>query len=60
MRKTVKFGGSSLADSAQFKKCAAIIRADEARKYVVASASGARSKYHIKINDMLIRRHDMQ
>ena len=60
MRKTVKFGGSSLADSAQFKKCAAIIRADEARKYVVPSAPGKRFKDDVKVTDMLIRCYDIQ
>ena len=42
MLKTVKFGGSSLADAAQFRKCAAIIRMDPARRYVVVSAPGKR------------------
>ena len=38
MKKVVKFGGSSLADSAQFRKVAEIIRADEMRVFVVPSA----------------------
>ena len=41
--KVAKFGGTSLADSGQFKKCAAIIKEDEARKYIVVSAPGNRS-----------------
>ena len=40
MLKTVKFGGSSLADANQFRKAAAIIRKDESRRYVVVSAPG--------------------
>ena len=42
MLKTVKFGGSSLADAQHFKKVAEIIRADEGRRYVVVSAPGKR------------------
>ena len=33
--KVVKFGGSSLANSEQFKKVGDIIRADKDRKYVI-------------------------
>lgn len=51
--KVVKFGGSSLADSAQFRKVAAIIRGDADRKFVVASAPGKRFKEDVKITDML-------
>ncbi len=53
--KVVKFGGSSLADAQQFKKVAEIIKADESRKYVVASAPGKRSADDIKITDMLYK-----
>ena len=38
--KTVKFGGSSLADAAQFRRVGEIVRADSARRYVIASAPG--------------------
>ena len=38
MVKVLKFGGSSLADAEQFKKVAAIIKAEPERRYVVASA----------------------
>ena len=31
--KVVKFGGSSLVDAAQFRKVAAIIHAEDARRY---------------------------
>lgn len=53
MAKVVKFGGSSLASAEQFKKVGDIIRADEARKYVVPSAPGKRFKEDIKVTDML-------
>ena len=36
----VKFGGTSLADAAQFRKVAAIIKADANRRAVVVSAPG--------------------
>ncbi len=51
--KVVKFGGSSLADAEQFKKVAAIVKADEKRRYVVASAPGKRFGDDIKVTDML-------
>ncbi len=51
--KTVKFGGSSLADASQFRKVKAIITADPARRFVVPSAPGKRCSNDIKITDML-------
>lgn len=51
--KVVKFGGSSLADAGQFKKTAAIIRAEESRRYVVPSAPGKRFAGDTKVTDML-------
>ncbi len=51
--KALKFGGSSLADAAQFKKVAEIVKADETRRYVVASAPGKRFAGDIKVTDML-------
>lgn len=54
MRKVVKFGGSSLASAEQFKKVGAIIRADEARVYVVPSAPGKRDSKDTKVTDMLL------
>ncbi len=59
LKKVVKFGGSSLADAAQFKKVAEIIKADPARRYVVASAPGKRCKEDTKVTDMLYRCYDM-
>lgn len=59
MAKVVKFGGSSLASAEQFKKVGDIIRADEARKYVVPSAPGKRFKEDIKVTDMLYACYDL-
>ncbi|KPU43830.1 aspartokinase 3 [Oxobacter pfennigii] len=53
-----KFGGSSLADSGQFQKVKAIIRADERRRFVVPSAPGKRNKEDEKITDLLYKCHD--
>ena len=46
--KVVKFGGSSLADAEQFRKVAAIVKADPDRHYVVASAPGKRFKDDVR------------
>ena len=43
MLKAVKFGGSSLADAAQFQKCADIVKAESTRRYAVPSAPGKRN-----------------
>ncbi|MDD5947307.1 MAG: aspartate kinase [Oscillospiraceae bacterium] len=51
--KTVKFGGSSLADAAQFRKVKAIIDADPGRRFVVPSAPGKRHSKDVKVTDML-------
>ncbi len=53
MIKVVKFGGSSLASAAQFKKVGDIIRAEEERRYVVPSAPGKRDSKDTKVTDML-------
>ncbi|MBQ8934120.1 MAG: aspartate kinase, partial [Lachnospiraceae bacterium] len=52
-RYVCKFGGSSLADAAQFKKVAEIIKARPVRKYIVASAPGKRDRDDVKVTDML-------
>ena len=49
----VKFGGSSLADAAQFKKVRAILESDPARRYIVVSAPGKRHAGDVKVTDML-------
>ena len=58
MKKVVKFGGSSLASAKQFKKVGDIIRADKARRYVIPSAPGRRSKTDSKVTDLLYQCYD--
>ena len=55
MIKVVKFGGSSLADTAQFQKVCDIIRADKDRRYVIDSAPGKRNSADEKVTDLLYR-----
>lgn len=47
-----KFGGSSLADSGQFRKVRDIVLADERRRYIIPSAPGKRDAKDHKITDM--------
>ncbi len=54
MLKVLKFGGSSLADAAQFKKVAEIIKAQPERRYIIASAPGKRTDDDIKVTDLLL------
>ena len=49
----VKFGGSSLASSEQFKKVKNIILSDDKRKVVVVSAPGKRFGKDSKVTDLL-------
>ncbi len=51
--KMTKFGGSSMADAAQFRKVKAIILADPARQFVVPSAPGKRFPGDDKVTDLL-------
>ena len=53
MIKITKFGGSSVADAAHFKKIRAIIESDPARRFVVVSACGRRTKGDSKVTDLL-------
>ncbi|MCX6128674.1 MAG: hypothetical protein NTX25_06365 [Proteobacteria bacterium] len=48
-----KFGGSSLADAAQFKKVRAIVEADKRRTVIVPSAPGKRQASDAKLTDLL-------
>ena len=57
--KVVKFGGSSLADAEQFRKVAAIVKADPDRRFVVASAPGKRFSADVKVTDMLYHCFEM-
>ncbi|KIQ93561.1 Aspartokinase I/homoserine dehydrogenase I [Anoxybacillus thermarum] len=52
--KVAKFGGSSVANAAQFQKVANIVTSDTARKFVVVSAPGKRFKDDTKMTDLLI------
>lgn len=51
--KVAKFGGSSLANSQQFKKVHSIILSDPDRCYIVPSAPGKRNPEDKKITDLL-------
>ena len=55
MLKVAKFGGSSLADAAQFRKAADIVKSDSTRRYVVASAPGKRDSHDEKVTDLLLQ-----
>ncbi|NMB10411.1 MAG: aspartate kinase [Tissierellia bacterium] len=49
----VKFGGSSLANSEQFKKVKKIIESDDRRRFVVPSAPGKSKPEDTKVTDLL-------
>lgn len=53
MLKIAKFGGSSCADAAQFRKVRDIVTADSGRRYIVVSAPGKRDSRDTKVTDML-------
>ncbi len=53
--KVCKFGGSSVASSAQIQKVCEIVHADPDRKIVVVSAPGRRVAEDEKVTDMLIK-----
>ncbi len=57
MIKVVKFGGSSLADAKQFQKVKQIIENDDARRFVIVSATGRVHKEDNKITDLLYLCH---
>ena len=50
MLKVCKFGGTSLADSSQYKKVKSIIDKDSSRRVIVVSAPGKRNKSDYKEN----------
>lgn len=60
MVKVLKFGGSSLADAAQFRKVKAIVTAEPERRYVVVSAPGKRFSGDEKITDLLYKVHALR
>ena len=51
--KVSKFGGSSLADAAQFRKVKAILTSDPDRRIAVPSAPGKRAATDVKVTDLL-------
>jgi len=53
MIKVCKFGGSSVANSEQYKKIKNIVEADKERKIIVASALGKANKDDHKVTDLL-------
>ncbi|MDR3258397.1 MAG: aspartate kinase [Fusobacteriaceae bacterium] len=57
MIKIVKFGGSSVANSEQFKKVKEIVLSDDSRRFVVISASGKGKNADNKITDLLFLCH---
>ncbi len=56
--KVAKFGGSSLADGAQFKKVKQIVLSDAERKYIIPSAPGKRGPGDDKVTDLLYACYD--
>ena len=53
MYKVCKFGGSSLANSEQFKRVKDIVLSDDDRHIVVVSAVGKSNKTDNKVTDLL-------
>lgn len=53
--KVLKFGGSSLADADHFRQVAEIVKVDDTRRYVVASAPGKRASGDSKVTDLLYK-----
>jgi len=56
--KVSKFGGTSMATSDTISQVVRIIKSDEERKFVVASAPGKRFKDDIKVTDLLYQLAD--
>ena len=54
---TAKFGGTSLADAAHFRRVRAILAGNPGRRFVVVSAPGKRSGQDAKITDLLYDCH---
>jgi aspartate kinase len=49
-----KFGGTSVADAAQFRKIKEIVEANPERRFIVVSAPGKRFPDDIKVTDLLL------
>jgi aspartate kinase len=54
-----KFGGSSVADSVQFRKIRSILQGNPGRKIVVVSAPGKRNPQEAKLTDLLYSVYDL-
>lgn len=54
MKKTAKFGGSSVASASQIKKVGQIVKNDNNIRAIVVSAPGKRFSADIKVTDLLI------
>lgn len=52
-----KFGGTSLASAENVRRCAEIVKSDERRRFVVASAPGKKEKTDKKVTDLLLACH---
>lgn len=57
MIKIAKFGGSSVANSEQFKKVKNIVNSDENRKFIITSACGKSNNDDHKVTDLLYLSH---
>ena len=53
--KVCKFGGTSMADGSTISRGAAIIQADNERRFVVVSAPGKRFSGDVKVTDLLYK-----
>ena len=53
--KVARFGGSSLASFEQVNKVVQIIKADDARRFIVVSAPGKRNANDTKVTDLLLQ-----
>ena len=51
---TAKFGGTSIADAAHFRKIGEIVAKDPARRFLVVSAPGKRNPSDLKVTDLLL------
>ncbi len=57
--KVLKFGGTSLANAEQFRLVANIVKSDNERRYVVASAPGKRFADDTKVTDLLYKCYEL-
>ena len=59
MKTTVaKFGGTSIADAAHFRKIGEIVAEDPARRFLVVSAPGKRNPSDVKVTDLLLSAYE--